>query len=54
MTYEIDSACAIKSGVDRYTYRAEWLPDYGEYVGVCRIALSEARSADGARGRRGH
>jgi predicted HicB family RNase H-like nuclease len=35
MTYEIDSACAIKSGVDRYTYRAEWLPDYGEYVGVC-------------------
>ena len=21
--------------MDRYTYRAEWLPDYGEYVGVC-------------------
>jgi hypothetical protein len=21
--------------VNRYTYRLEWLPDHGEYVGVC-------------------
>lgn len=21
--------------MDRYTYRAQWLPDYNEYLGVC-------------------
>ncbi|MCV7050200.1 type II toxin-antitoxin system HicB family antitoxin [Mycobacterium heidelbergense] len=21
--------------MDRYTYRAEWSPDYGQYMGVC-------------------
>jgi hypothetical protein len=21
--------------VNRYTYRLQWLPDYGEYTGVC-------------------
>ena len=32
---KIDSASAIKSRVSHYTYRAQWLPDYNEYVGVC-------------------
>ena len=35
MTHESASACAIKSRVDHYTYRAEWSPDYDNYVGVC-------------------
>jgi len=35
VTREFDSARASKSRVDRYTYRAQWSPDYGEYVGVC-------------------
>ncbi len=36
---DADIARAIKSRVDRYTYRAEWLPDYNEYLGVARPAL---------------
>jgi predicted HicB family RNase H-like nuclease len=35
MTAEIDSTCAIKSGVNRYAYRVEWLPDEEAYVGSC-------------------
>jgi predicted HicB family RNase H-like nuclease len=35
VTPEFDSACAIKSAVDHYTYRVQWSPDYGEYIGVC-------------------
>lgn len=35
MTPGFDSARAIKTRVNRYTYRAQWLPDYNEYVGIC-------------------
>ena len=35
MTHEIDSACAIKSGVNRYAYRIEWSPGEEAYVGSC-------------------
>jgi predicted HicB family RNase H-like nuclease len=35
VTAEIDGACAIKSGVSRYTYRAQWCPEYDEYIAVC-------------------
>jgi predicted HicB family RNase H-like nuclease len=35
VTVEIDSACAIKSGVSRYTFRVQWCPDYDEYIGSC-------------------
>ena len=35
VTRESGCACATKSRVDRYTYRAEWSPHYNEYVGVC-------------------
>ena len=35
MTHEIASACAIKSGVNRYAYRIEWSPDEEAYVGSC-------------------
>jgi predicted HicB family RNase H-like nuclease len=35
VTHEIDSACAIKSGVNRYAYRIEWSPDEEAYVGSC-------------------
>jgi predicted HicB family RNase H-like nuclease len=35
VTHEIDSACAIKSGVNRYAYRIEWSPDEEAYVASC-------------------
>ena len=35
MTHEVDSACAIKSGVNRFAYRIEWSPDQEAYVGSC-------------------
>jgi hypothetical protein len=35
VTPESASACAIKSRVDHYTYRAAWSPHYDKYVGVC-------------------
>jgi predicted HicB family RNase H-like nuclease len=33
--HEIDRACAIKSGMNRYAYRVEWSPNEGTYVGSC-------------------
>jgi predicted HicB family RNase H-like nuclease len=35
VTPEFDSACAIKSAVNHYTYRVQWSPVYREYLGVC-------------------
>ena len=35
MTVEIDTTRGIKSGVNHYTYRVEWSPDDGEYIGRC-------------------
>ena len=45
MTAEIDSACAIKSGVNRYAYRVEWSPDEEAYVGSCIEVPSLKRAA---------
>ncbi len=45
MTAEIDSACAIKSGVNHYTYRAEWSPEEDLYVGRCIELPSLSRRA---------
>ena len=35
VTRDFDSACAIKSRANRYTYRVEWSPHHEEYVGSC-------------------
>jgi len=35
VTPEVDGICAIKSRVDRYTYRAESSPGRDEYLGLC-------------------
>jgi predicted HicB family RNase H-like nuclease len=35
VTPEIDSGCAIKSGVNRYAHRIEWSPDEETYIGSC-------------------
>jgi predicted HicB family RNase H-like nuclease len=45
VTAEIDSACAIKSGVNRYAYRVEWSPDEQAYVGSCIEVPSLKRAA---------
>jgi predicted HicB family RNase H-like nuclease len=45
VTAEIDSACAIKSGVNRYTYRADWSRHHEEYVGSCIELPSLSRRA---------
>ncbi len=45
MNAEFDSACAIKSGVNRYTYRVEWSPDYDEYIARCIELPSLSRRA---------
>jgi predicted HicB family RNase H-like nuclease len=45
VTAEIDSACAIKSGVNRYAYRVEWSPVEEAYVGSCIEVPSLKRAA---------
>jgi len=45
VTAEIDSACAIKSDVNRYTYRAEWSLYHEQYVGSCIEFPSLSRRA---------
>jgi predicted HicB family RNase H-like nuclease len=45
MTAEIDSACAINSGVNRYAYRVEWSPDEKAYLGACIEMPSLKRAA---------
>jgi predicted HicB family RNase H-like nuclease len=45
VTAEINSACAIKSGVNRYAYRVEWSPDEEAYVGSCIEVPSLKRAA---------
>jgi predicted HicB family RNase H-like nuclease len=45
VTAEIDSACAIKSGVNRYAYRVESSPDEEAYVGSCIELPSLKRAA---------
>jgi predicted HicB family RNase H-like nuclease len=45
VTAEIDSACAIKSGVNRYTFRAQWSPAEEAYIGTCIELPSMSRGA---------
>jgi predicted RNase H-like HicB family nuclease len=35
VTLQLAGACDITPSVNHYTYRAEWSPEQGEYVGRC-------------------